>query len=153
MASAIGVVALLAVGVSAAAANGSAGSTRAPATAPVVGTTPSPALAPRRLVVLGDSTAESLGAALQNTAPAGTQVIDGGLFGCGVATSTWASMHPPIRQLKLSGACSESTPTGGQWPAVDARTVAVTGPGDVVLFIAGSWECEDLLHGGRWSNI
>jgi hypothetical protein len=31
--------------------------------------------------------------------------------------------------------------------------VADTAPGDVVLFVAGSWEVQDVLRDGRWTNI
>jgi hypothetical protein len=36
---------------------------------------------------------------------------------------------------------------------VDTRTVADTGPGDVVLFVSGTWEAQDVERNGRWQNI
>ena len=33
------------------------------------------------------------------------------------------------------------------------RDVASTGPGDVVLFLAGRWETQGILKDGRWTNI
>jgi hypothetical protein len=108
---------------------------------------------PRRLVVLGDSTALTLGAALAATAPPGTTVVNGGLFGCGLAVAANASNKPPQPQLDMFSACNSSSPVSQQWPAEDAKVVADTGPGDLVLFVAGSWEVQDLLRNGQWTNI
>jgi peptidoglycan/LPS O-acetylase OafA/YrhL len=111
------------------------------------------AATPRSVLVLGDSTALTLGYALAATAPAGTSVVNGGLFGCGLAIGTSASNHPPTPELPMFPACNSATPTSQQWPALDANDVAHTGPGDVVLFVAGDWEAQDLLINGRWTNI
>ncbi len=108
---------------------------------------------PREVVVLGDSTALTLGYALAATAPPGTTVSNGGLFGCGLAIATNASNNPPQPQLNMFPACNSATPASRQWPAKDAEKVEGTRPGDVVLFVAGSWETQDLLISGRWSNI
>ena len=108
---------------------------------------------PRWLVVLGDSTALTLGAALGATAPPGTTVVNGGLFGCGLAIATNASNTPPQLQLAMFPACNEASPAAKQWPAVDTQAVAGTAPGDLVLFVAGSWEVQDLLRNGQWTNI
>ncbi len=98
----------------------------------------------RRWCVLGDSTALPW-AALAATAPAGTTVVNGGLFGCGLAIGTTVSNPPPtpaghVPSLQLGD------PGHEQWPAVDTRAVAGTAPGDVVLFVAGNWEVQDLLR-------
>ena len=108
---------------------------------------------PGQLVVLGDSTALTLGYALSATAPPGTTVVDGGLYGCGLAIGSWVSNAPPTAQLAMFPACNESTPPSGQWPALDAAQVARTGRGDVVLFVAGTWEVQDMERDGRWSDI
>jgi hypothetical protein len=50
-------------------------------------------------------------------------------------------------------ACNQATPPTGQWPARDANVVRGSGPGDVVLFVAGDWEVEDILMSGHWTNI
>ncbi len=104
-------------------------------------------------MVLGDSTAGTLAAALIATAPAGTTVVSGGLFGCGLAIGTNASNDPPEPQLNMFPACNSATPASQQWPAKDAEVVVGTGPGDLVLFVAGNWETQDLLIDGRWTNI
>jgi peptidoglycan/LPS O-acetylase OafA/YrhL len=108
---------------------------------------------PPVVVVLGDSTALTLAAALSATEPAGTTVVSGGNFGCGLAIATNASNQPPQLQLPMFPACNQATPADQQWPARDARAVAGTAPGDLVLFVAGAWEVQDLLRNGRWTNI
>jgi peptidoglycan/LPS O-acetylase OafA/YrhL len=108
---------------------------------------------PRQLIVLGDSTALTLGYALAATAPAGTTVTNGGLFGCGFIIGTNASNDPPTPQLPMFPACNTATPLGDQWPALDAIKVADTAPGDIVMFVAGVWEVQDILRNGRWTNI
>jgi peptidoglycan/LPS O-acetylase OafA/YrhL len=108
---------------------------------------------PPVLVVLGDSTALTLSYALDATAPVGTKVVDGALFGCGLAIGSYIAAAPGDPELPFGPNCRESTPASQQWPAVDARTVAHTGPGDVVLFMAGTWETIDELAHGRWTNI
>jgi hypothetical protein len=108
---------------------------------------------PPAVVVLGDSTALTLGYALAATAPTGTRVVNGGLFGCGLAIASWASDDPPTPQLAMFPACNESTPAADQWPAVDTARMVGVGRGDLVLFVAGTWEVQDLLQEGRWTNI
>jgi len=109
--------------------------------------------APAKVVALGDSTALTLSFALSATAPTGTTVVDGGLFGCGVVMGTYASNDPPTPQLAMFPACNSAAPVSQQWPARDTASVAGTGPGDVVLFVAGTWEVQDVLRNGRWTNI
>jgi peptidoglycan/LPS O-acetylase OafA/YrhL len=108
---------------------------------------------PPVLVVLGDSTALTLSYALNATAPVGTKVVDGALFGCGLAIGSYIAAAPGDPQLPFGPNCRESSPTSELWPAVDARTVSRTGPGDVVFFMAGTWETIDELSHGRWTNI
>ncbi len=108
---------------------------------------------PPQLVVLGDSTAETLSYALQATAPAGTKVIDAALFGCGLAIGTNASFDPPHPQMAMFPSCNSASPSSEQWPALDVEAVRSTAPGDVIFFVAGVWETEDLLIGGKWTNI
>ncbi len=115
---------------------------------------PHPVVSPPPLVVvLGDSTAATIGFALRETEPPETTVMDRANFGCGLATGTWASNIPPTPQMPMFPACNQAEPASQQWPSLEATSVGYTAPGDVVLFIAGSWECEDILHDGRWSNI
>jgi hypothetical protein len=108
---------------------------------------------PPQVVVLGDSSAATLWYALQATAPAGTTVVDGALFGCALAIGTNASFDPPHPQMPMVPSCNSATPSPRQWPTLDAEAVRNTAPGDVILFVAGVWETEDLLIGGQWTNI
>jgi peptidoglycan/LPS O-acetylase OafA/YrhL len=108
---------------------------------------------PPLVVVLGDSTAYTLGFALIATEPTGTTVVNGGLFGCGLVIGTAVSNAPPKPELAMFPDCNAATPVSSQWPAVDTRVVADTAPGDVVLFLAGTWETQDILRDGRWMYI
>ena len=107
---------------------------------------------PGRVVVLGDSTALTLGVALIATAPKGTKVVNGGLWGCGLAIGANSS-NAPTPELPMFPACNESEPAANLWPALDRKTVEGTAPGDVVLLATGHWDTQDLLMHGRWSNI
>jgi hypothetical protein len=80
-------------------------------------------------------------------------VVNGGLFGCGLAIGSWTSAAPPQLQEPMFPACNEATPVNAQWPALDTVKVADTGPGDVILFVAGTWEVQDMLRDGHWGNI
>jgi hypothetical protein len=108
---------------------------------------------PFKLVVLGDSTAVTLGAALAATAPSGIQVTQAGTYGCGLAIAVKTSNKPPLPGLNMVGACNEASPPSEQWPALAARQVLGTTRGDVVLFLAGDWEAQDLFREGTWTNI
>jgi hypothetical protein len=111
------------------------------------------AVTPKKVVVLGDSTALTLAAALSATAPKGTTVVSGGNFGCGLAMGTLSSDNPPTPGLPMFPACNQTTAPKAQWPALDTTAVSGTGPEDVVLFVAGDWETEDILMSGHWTNI
>ncbi|MGH9090381.1 MAG: acyltransferase family protein [Acidimicrobiales bacterium] len=108
---------------------------------------------PPRVAVLGDSTAGVLEVALIATAPRGTTVVQGAIAGCGLAVAAYSSDHAPTRQAAMFPGCNESQPASQLWPARDAATVAGLGPGDVVLFLAGMWETQDLLRHGQWTDI
>ncbi len=108
---------------------------------------------PPEVVVLGDSTALTLGYALEATAPSGTTVVDGGLFGCGLAVATAATATPGTSGLPMVSACNSATPPDERWPALDGRLLTTTKPGDQVLFLAGHWETQSLLMHGRWRDI
>ena len=80
-------------------------------------------------------------------------MVNGGLFGCGLVIGTSVSNAPPKPELAMFPDCNAATPVSSQWPAVDSRVVADTAPGDVVLFLAGTWETQDILRNGRWMYI
>ena len=108
---------------------------------------------PPLVLVLGDSTAYTLGFALTATAPAGTTVVNGGLFGCGLVIGTSVSNAPPKPELAMFPDATRrprSVPVAGRGLPGE---FAVTAPGDVVLFLAGTWETQDILLNGRWMHI
>jgi peptidoglycan/LPS O-acetylase OafA/YrhL len=115
-----------------------------------VGAEPVP---PSRVVVLGDSTALTLGYALSATAPTGTTVVNGGLFACGLAIATNASGDAPSPGLPMTEACNSASSPQDQWPARDRAEVAGTGHGDVVIFLAGHWETQGILMNGQWTDL
>ena len=90
--------------------------------------TASPQAAPPVVVVLGDSTALTLGYALAATAPPGTRVVTDGLYGCGLAIGSWVSNDPPTAQLAMFPACNEATAADRQWPRLDELSVSGTAP-------------------------
>jgi len=99
------------------------------------------------VVMVGDSTALTLGVALAATAPAGVHVVNAALWGCGLSIAVSTG-------LPRVAACNQSTPPSGQWPALDAKAVAGTGPGDQVVFLAGHWETgETTFADGVRQNI
>lgn len=108
---------------------------------------------PHHVVVLGDSTALDLGYALGDTEPAGTSVSTQALLGCGLAIASKASVGPGYGNIAMSPPCNEGSPPSHLWPPFDTQAVAGTGPGDVVLFIAGPWETPNFLVSGTWTNI
>jgi peptidoglycan/LPS O-acetylase OafA/YrhL len=108
---------------------------------------------PPAVAVLGDSTAGVLEVALSATEPRGTTVVQGAIAGCGLAVAANSSNHAPTLEQPMFPGCNEDQPADQLWPARDASTVAGLGPGDVVLFLAGAWETQDLLMHGRWTDI
>ncbi len=109
--------------------------------------------ATRHVVVLGDSTALNLSYALAATSPPGVEVDEHATFGCGLAIGSEISASPPEPGLPSAPACNEGTPPDEQWPALDARAVAHTTRGDVVLFLAGHDDTTGILEHGRWTDI
>ena len=102
---------------------------------------------PPTVVVLGDSTALTLGVALAATAPSGTTVANGGLFGCGLAIGTCGVQRSAAaRSWPMFPACNAGdagrSASGRPWTPRRWRTPR---PGDVVLFVAGTWEVQDIL--------
>lgn len=108
---------------------------------------------PPVVAVLGDSTAGALEVALTATEPRGTTVVQGAIAGCGLAVAANSSDHAPTLEQPMFPGCNEDQPADQLWPARDATAVAGLGRGDVVLFLAGDWETQDLLIQGRWTDI
>lgn len=124
-----------------------------PPLAPVASTVP--AGAPKvRVLVVGDSTALTLGIGL--SAPPLERAydfteIDQGQLGCGVAVGT---EHEFKNQIATSGAdCLPNPPPGRlPWPKEWQGWIDAYRPGLVIL-LAGRWEVVDRTYNGRWTNI
>ena len=121
----------------------SAGAAQPPST--VVGTDTT------KLLVVGDSTALTLGTALPTSGDGWNASIDEkGIIGCGVAIGPLVADHgvagPP------GAPCDSATPVSEQWPDRMRRLVAADRP-DTVALLAGRWEVMDRVYKGRWTNI
>jgi len=104
-----------------------------------------------RLLVVGDSTALTLGDALPTVGRGWDASIDEqGTIGCGVA------IGPTVLEHGVAGApgapCDSATPVSEQWPARLASLVSSDHP-DVVALLAGRWEVTDRVYDGQWTNI
>ena len=104
-----------------------------------------------RVLVLGDSVAQTFGLALDIDARVhGVVEEDDGILGCGVAVqqAVWSQ-----GQVETMGpACNSSTPVSGQWPALWRRWIDQFRP-DTVVVLAGRWETQDALLGFGWTSI
>ena len=104
-----------------------------------------------RLLIIGDSTALTLGYALPPNGPGWNVSIDNhGVEGCGVA------IGPEVREDGIvdspAPSCNSASPVDEQWPAELRRLVASDKP-KVVALLAGRWEVVDRIFDGRWTNI
>ena len=110
-----------------------------------------PGAAATRLLVVGDSTALTLGDALPAVGKGWDASVDEqGTIGCGVAIGPLVSDHgvagPP------GAPCDSSTPVADQWPARLTALVGSDHP-DVVALLAGRWEVTNRVYDGQWTNI
>ena len=108
-----------------------------------------------RLLVTGDSTALTLGLALEATAavrPTAMVVANDATLGCGVAMSSQVREHG--QTTNAPAPCNTSTTRSRQWPAELRTAVRVFRP-DVVLLAAGRTEVLDRRSspGEPWENI
>jgi peptidoglycan/LPS O-acetylase OafA/YrhL len=107
----------------------------------------------RVVMVVGDSTALTLGIDLTFAAGAhGATVVDKGTLGCGVAEVTQVATQSEAQPALTAAACNPASPASEQWPALWERWVAEYRP-SVVAILAGRWEVSDVLWHGRWTSI
>ncbi len=104
-----------------------------------------------KLLIVGDSTALTLGVDLPGTGPTWNASIDEqGLEGCGVA------IGPLVREdgsvTAPPAPCNSGSPRDVQWPARLSSLVRTVHPKTVVL-LAGRWEVADRFFDGRWTSI
>ncbi|HET6816978.1 MAG TPA: SGNH hydrolase domain-containing protein [Mycobacteriales bacterium] len=99
---------------------------------------------PLRVVVLGDSVAETLAAGFPDIAGRhGVTVFDAAIIGCGVTT---------LSPYRYFGALHERPRRCGGWRHAWATAVRRHRP-DVVLVLVGRWEVMDQRLRGRWTRI
>jgi len=99
---------------------------------------------PVKLMVVGDSVAETLGQGLSTAARLdGFAMTNEGTLGCGVVRGG------PYRYF---GAIDQELPQCETWPSRWATEVKRDNP-DVVLMIVGRWEVMDRVHAGQWTRI
>jgi peptidoglycan/LPS O-acetylase OafA/YrhL len=105
---------------------------------------PIPAGAPVKVMVVGDSVAETLAAGL--SAPArqmGIDLLNEGTLGCGVVRGG---------PYEYFGATHPDLPECATWPQRWAGLVRAHDP-DVVFMVVGRWEVMDRVHNGAWTRV
>jgi peptidoglycan/LPS O-acetylase OafA/YrhL len=136
-------------------------SSSTPTTTPVSSatTTPTTAGPPVRVLLLGDSTALTLGEGLGTAkvlAKYNFKLSDLGILGCGVAFGPEVELMG--ERYTTTSVCNgtpyspsetlKQQPYPYQW----LNAMAVTRP-NVVVLLAGRWEDVDRLYDGKWTNI
>ena len=108
---------------------------------------------PVKMAIFGDSVAWRLGFAMLASQPQNTydvSIYNGAIVGCGLGRSTEYRAHGVPDTI--APACSTSAPRSDQWPAQWKGDLNQFHP-NVVVVLAGRWEVEDRLIGGRWLHI
>jgi hypothetical protein len=114
---------------------------------------------PLRVLLVGDSTALTLGEGLGEAAVESRYnfvLYDAGIVGCGVADG------PEVEVMgerdSVGPACNGSSPAPGiplaqqPWPVQWQHDLAADHP-NVVALLAGRWEVLDREYRGKWTNI
>lgn len=114
---------------------------------------------PVKIVLLGDSTAFSLGWSLAATALGSKYhytLADRGDLGCGVVNGPTVNVMG--RVLSVNSECSGANPAPGApaneqpWPTQWQSAISKFHP-NVVVLLAGRWEVVDRIYNGAWTNI
>jgi hypothetical protein len=112
-----------------------------------------------RVLLVGDSTALTLGEGLGEAAPESQYdyvLFDAGIVGCGLAEGPEVEVMG--EQDSVAPACDGSTPAPGTplaqqpWPVQWEHDIAVDHP-NVVAVLAGRWEVLNREYQGGWTNI
>ena len=103
------------------------------------------------VLVLGDSTALTLGLGLSFEADRyGATIVDKGILGCGVAVVPEVSRHGVV--ATVAAACNPATPASSQWPALWTGWIDRYRPA-VVAILAGRSEVSNVEWKGQWTDI
>jgi peptidoglycan/LPS O-acetylase OafA/YrhL len=108
---------------------------------------------PVKVAIFGDSVAWRLGFAMLASQPQNAydvNIDNGAIVGCGLVLSTAYQAHGVADPT--APACDSSSPKSVQWPAQWRGDLEQFHP-NVVVVLAGRWEVEDRLIGGRWLHI
>ncbi|HEY1830044.1 MAG TPA: acyltransferase family protein [Acidimicrobiales bacterium] len=129
-------------------------------TTPPGAPTTSPAAAPVRVLLFGDSVALTLGIGLGTDTAMESKydysLSDEGILGCGVVDGPEVELMGV--RYQTPEACNGSTQTSGvplkdqPWPYQWLSAMAKTQP-NVVVLLAGRWEVADREYQGKWTNI
>ncbi len=113
--------------------------------------------APLRLLIMGDSEADTLGVDLQMADPPvtnerGAGVFGGGQISCGVVLGAETIQHG--QAMPMVPACNVNTPVAERWPALVHADIEQDHP-NVLLVVAGRIEVFDrrATDSGPWQNI
>ncbi len=108
---------------------------------------------PVKVAIFGDSVAWRLAFAMLASQPQNdydVNLYNGAIIGCGVLRSPEYRAHGVPDPMTAQ--CNPSTPKSGRWPAQWQGDLNQFRP-NVVVLLAGRWEVEDRLIGGRWLHI
>jgi hypothetical protein len=109
---------------------------------------------PVRVLMVGDSTALTLGIGLLGIKPIersyDVTTLDEGILGCGITDGQNVNVLGVTDVVNAT--CQPQTPASRQWPADYQGWVDSFHP-NVVAFLAGRWEVADRTFNGQWTNI
>ncbi len=124
-----------------------------PAKSPVAGGGASSRAHDRVVMVVGDSTALTLGIGLTFAAGAyHATVVDKGILGCGVAEVSEVATQSEDEPATTVAPCNPASPASERWPALWRKWVARYRP-SIVAVLAGRWEVSDVFWHDTWTNI
>lgn len=108
---------------------------------------------PVRVMLVGDSTAFTLGYGMDVVAMRyGVDLADRGILGCGLVDGGAVRVHGTLyRSTDIASACN-GRPGVPQWPSIWAKEIASFKP-QVVMVLAGRWEVMDRTFHGKWVHI
>ncbi len=124
-----------------------------------VTTTPTTAGPPVRVLILGDSTALTLGEGLANSSEMSKydySISDQAILGCGVVFGPEVELMGA--RAAVNSSCSGAPYTASEpltaqpWPYRWLSDMATARP-NVVMLLAGRWEDVDREYQGKWTNI
>jgi peptidoglycan/LPS O-acetylase OafA/YrhL len=105
---------------------------------------------PVRLLLVGDSTALTLGEGLgAYKKDYDIEMQDDGILGCGITQGSEYQLQGTV--APMASACNGAQGVV-QWPQIWAQEIAAFRP-NVVMILAGRWEVANRTYEGHWTNI